>query len=252
MTRQPAPMKNVLLLKAGDAANSVRLSVGDYERWFLRTIGLSGQRFDILPVHQGAPLPKDAKGYDAVMMTGSPLSVTRREPWMERAGAFMVEAGEQGIPVLGVCFGQQLLAEQYGGRVTRNPNGRETGTVEVTLSPAGRVDPLFTGLPERFAVQATHEDVVSRLPEGATVLAGNANTANQALAFRPNVRGVQFHPEMSADAMRAVILAREETLEALAREQGVPPGESVPLLLSGITPTPLAHRVLMNFLEHFT
>ncbi|MBN8466026.1 glutamine amidotransferase [Corallococcus exiguus] len=252
MTRQPAPMKNVLLLKAGDAATSVQLSVGDYERWFLQTIGLSGQRFDILPVHKGAPLPKDAKGYDAVMMTGSPLSVTQREPWMERAGAFMVEAGEQGIPVLGVCFGQQLLAEAYGGKVTRNPNGRETGTVEVTLSPEGRADPLFTGLPERFAVQETHEDIVSRLPEGATVLAGNANTANQALAFRPNVRGVQFHPEMPTDAMRAVILAREDKLESLGRDQGIPEGEYVPRLLSGIAPTPHAHRVLMNFLEHFT
>ncbi|NRD56009.1 glutamine amidotransferase [Corallococcus exiguus] len=252
MTRQPAPMKNVLLLKAGDAATSVQLSVGDYERWFLQTIGLSGQRFDILPVHKGAPLPKDAKGYDAVMMTGSPLSVTQREPWMERAGAFMVEAGEQGIPVLGVCFGQQLLAEAYGGKVSRNPNGRETGTVEVTLSPEGRADPLFTGLPERFTVQQTHEDIVSRLPEGAMVLAGNAHTANQALAFRPNVRGVQFHPEMPTDAMRAVILAREDTLESLGREKGIPEGEYVPRLLSGITPTPHAHRVLMNFLEHFT
>ncbi|MFP2897118.1 hypothetical protein [Corallococcus sp. 4LFB] len=48
-------MKNVLLLKAGDAATSVQLSVGDYERWFLQTIGLSGQRFDLLPVHKGAP-----------------------------------------------------------------------------------------------------------------------------------------------------------------------------------------------------
>jgi GMP synthase (glutamine-hydrolysing) len=252
MTRQPAPMKNVLLLKAGDAATSVQRSVGDYEQWFLRTIGLSGQRFDILPVHKGAPLPKDAKGYDAVMMTGSPLSVMKREPWMERAGAFMVEAGEQGIPVLGVCFGQQLLAEQYGGKVSRNPNGRETGTVEVALSPEGRVDPLFNGLPERFAVQQTHEDMVSRLPEGATVLAGNANTAHQALAFRPNVRGVQFHPEMPTEAMRAVILAREDNLEALGREKGVPAGEYVPRLLAGIAPTPYSHRVLMNFLEHFT
>ncbi|MFB1481313.1 glutamine amidotransferase [Corallococcus sp. RDP092CA] len=252
MTRQPAPMKNVLLLKAGDAATPVQRSVGDYERWFLQTIGLSGQRFDILPVHRGAPLPRDARGYDAVMMTGSPLSVTRREPWMERAGAFMAEAGEQGIPVLGVCFGQQLLAETYGGQVTRNPNGRETGTVEVTLSPEGRADPLFTGLPERFAVQETHEDIVSRLPAGATVLASNANTATQALAFRPNVRGVQFHPEMPTDAMRAVILAREDALEAAAREAGLPEGGAVHRLLAGITPTPSAHRVLMNFLEHFT
>lgn len=250
--RQPAAVKNVLLLKAGDAAPSVRLSVGDYERWFLQTIGLSGYRFDIRPVHRGAPLPASADGYDAVMMTGSPLSVTQLAPWMERAAAFMVEAGEQGVPVLGVCFGQQLLAHAYGGRVTRNPQGRETGTVEVTLTQEGRQDPLFDGLPERFAVQATHEDIVSQLPEGARVLAGNANTAAQALAFRPNVRGVQFHPEAPPDAMRAVILARQEGLEKDAVARGAAPGERVPRLLAGISPTPAGPRILVNFLERFT
>jgi GMP synthase (glutamine-hydrolysing) len=143
------------------------------------------------------------------MMTGSPLSVTQPEPWMQRAADFMVEAGEKGTPVLGVCFGQQLLAHAYGGKVSRNLQGREIGTVEVSLTEAGRKDPLFDGLPERFAVQATHEDIVSQLPEGAQVLAGNANTAAQALAFRPNVRGVPVHPEAPTDAMRALIHARQ-------------------------------------------
>jgi GMP synthase (glutamine-hydrolysing) len=250
--RQPAAVKNVLLLKAGDAAHSVRLSVGDYERWFLQTIGLSDYRFDILPVHREAPLPASADGYDAVMMTGSPLSVTQPAPWMERAADFMVEAGERGIPVLGVCFGQQLLAHAYGGRVTRNPQGRETGTVEVALTEEGRKDPLFEGLPERFAVQATHEDIVSLLPEGARVLAGNANTVAQALAFRPNVRGVQFHPEAPTEAMRAIILARQEGLERDAVARGATPGERVPRLLAGITPAPAGRRILVNFLERFT
>ncbi len=251
-TRQPAAVKNVLLLKAGDAAQAVRVSVGDYERWFLQTIGLSGYRFDILPVHRGAPLPASADGYDAVMMTGSPLSVTQPEPWMQRAADFMVEAGEQGIPVLGVCFGQQLLAHAYGGRVSRNTQGREIGTVEVSLTEAGRKDPLFDGLPERFAVQATHEDIVSQLPEGAQVLAGNANTAAQALAFRPNVRGVQFHPEAPTDAMRALIIARQEGLERDAVARGTPPGERVPRLLAGVAPSPAGRQILVNFLERFT
>ncbi|MFP2924981.1 glutamine amidotransferase [Pyxidicoccus sp. 3LG] len=250
--RQPATVKNVLLLKAGDAALPVRLSVGDYERWFLQTIGLSNYRFDVLPVHHNAPLPTRADGYDAVMMTGSPLSVTQLEPWMERAADFMVEAGEQGTPVLGVCFGQQLLAHAYGGRVGRNPQGRETGTVEVALTDEGRKDALFDGLPERFAVQATHEDIVSQLPEGTRVLAGNANTATQALAFRPNVRGVQFHPEAPTDAIRAIILARQEGLERDAVARGAAPGERVPRLLAGITPTPAGRRILVNFLERFT
>ncbi len=250
--RQPAAVKNVLLLKAGDAAQSVRLSVGDYELWFLQTIGLSGYRFDILPVHRGAPLPASADGYDAVMMTGSPLSVTDPAPWMERAADFMVEAGEKGTPVLGVCFGQQLLAQAYGGRVARNPQGRETGTVEVALTEAGRKDPLFEGLPGRFAVQATHEDIVSQLPEGTQVLAGNANTSSQALAFRPNVRGVQFHPEATTDAIRAVILARQEGLERDAVARGAAPGERVPRLLAGIAPSPAGRQILVNFLERFT
>jgi GMP synthase (glutamine-hydrolysing) len=245
-------MKNVLLLKAGEAAASVRLSVGDYDRWFLQTIGLSGYRFDIVPAYQAVKLPEDVSGYDAVMMTGSSASVTRLEPWMERAAAFMVNAAEKDIPVLGVCFGHQLLAHAYGGRVVRNPLGREVGTVEVELTAAGQADPLFRGMPRRIAVQATHEDLVPEPPEGTVVLAGNANTAIQALAFRPCSRGVQFHPEIQPDAMRVLIQARAERLEEDAVARGQPPGERVPRLLAGIGPTPYGRQILVNFLEQFT
>ncbi|ADO74068.1 glutamine amidotransferase [Stigmatella aurantiaca] len=245
-------MKTVVLLKAGDAALPVRLTAGDYDRWFLQTLGLSGYRFDVIPAHQGAKLPADVSGYDAVMMTGSPLSVTRLEPWMERAAAFMMGAADRGIPVLGVCFGHQLLAHAHGGRVDRNPLGREIGTVEVLLTDPGREDPLFHGLPVRLAVQATHEDIVVEPPSGATVLAGNANTAVQALAFRPHVRGVQFHPEVQPSTMRALIEARAERLEAEAIARGQPPGERVPRLLAGIQPTPAGPQILTNFLERFS
>ncbi|AKQ64373.1 GMP synthase glutamine-hydrolyzing protein [Myxococcus hansupus] len=250
--RQPSAVKNVLLLKAGDAADSVRVSIGDYDRWFLQTIGLSGYRFDVVPVHKGAPLPTRADAYDAVMMTGSPLSVTALEPWMERAADFMVEAGERGTPVLGVCFGQQLLAHAYGGHVSRNPQGRETGSVQVTLTEAGRKDALFDGVPERFTAQATHEDIVSQVPEGAQVLASNANTAAQALAFRPKVRGVQFHPEAGVDTLRAVIEARREKLDQAAVARGATPGEHVRQLLAGLTPSPSGRQILLNFLERFS
>jgi GMP synthase (glutamine-hydrolysing) len=244
-------VKNVLLLKAGEAAASVRLSVGDYDRWFLQTVGLSGYRFDIVAAHQGAKLPDTVSDYDAVMMTGSPLSVTRLEPWMGRAAELMVGAEARGIPVLGVCFGHQLLAHAYGGRVVRNPLGREIGTVEVRLTPEGRADPLFHGLPEQLAVQATHEDIVPEPPTGAAVLASNANTAVQALAFRPFARGVQFHPEVQPESMRALIKARAERLEEEATARGQPPGERVPRLLAGIAPTPAGRQILVNFLERF-
>ncbi|WP_257460704.1 glutamine amidotransferase [Archangium lipolyticum] len=245
-------MKNVLLLKAGDAAHSVRLGVGDYEHWFVESLAPGGCRFDILHVHRGARLPDSAAGYDAVMMTGSPASVTQPEPWMERAAEFMLGAAAHGVPVLGVCFGHQLLAHAHGARVVRNHHGREIGTVEVSLSEEGRQDPLFDGLPERFVVQATHEDIVEQAPTGANVLAGNANTPVQALAFGPLIRGVQFHPEVHPAAMRALILARAEKLEVEARARGHGCGERVPRLLAGIAPSPAGQRILRNFVERFT
>lgn len=245
-------MKNVLLMKAGETAASVRLAVGDYERWFLETVGLDGHRFDIVPAYQGVKLPEEPRAYDAVMMTGSPLSVTQLEPWMRQAGEYMAEAAERGVPVLGVCFGHQLLAHTYGGRVTRSQHGREIGTVEVALTDAGRADPLFEGLPERFSVQATHEDFVETVPHGARVLAGNAHTGTQAVAYRGNVRGVQFHPETPPVAMRAMIECRAEGLEAEAVARGLPRGERVTRLLAGLAPSPAGRRILMNFLERFT
>ena len=246
-------MKNVLLLKAGDAATSVQLSVGDYEHWFVETMGLERCRFDIRHAHRDAPLPPSAEGYDAVMMTGSPASVTQPEPWMRRAADFMVETAQRGTPVLGVCFGHQLLAYAHGARVVRNVvHGREIGHIEVRLSDAGREDPLFHGLPSTFGVYATHEDIVERAPAGATVLAGNDNTALQALAFGPLIRGVQFHPEVHPAAMRALILARAEKLEAEATARGMGAGERVPRLLAGLTPSTWGQRILLNFLERFT
>ena len=164
----------------------------------------------------------------------------------------MMDTAARGVPVLGVCFGHQLLAHAHGARVVRNTHGREIGTVELALNAAGLEDPLFHGMPERFTVYSTHEDIVEHPPEGTTVLAGNANTAVQALAFGPLMRGVQFHPEVHPAAMRALILARAEKLEAEAVSRGMPPGERVPRLLAGIDLSRAGQQVLTNFVEQFT
>jgi GMP synthase (glutamine-hydrolysing) len=103
-------------------------------------------------------------------------------------------------------------------------------------------------LPERITVQATHEDIVERAPDGATVLAGNANTVVQALAFGPLIRSVRFHPA----AIRALILARADKLEVEATNRGHAPGERVKRLLAGIAPSPTGQRMLRDFVGRFT
>src|SRR5689334_19500343 len=115
---------------------------GDYPRWFERTLGFE---MPVVRAHAGEALGPaiDRARPQGVIVTGSPLSVTENAPWMLRLGEDLLKLGAAGTPVLGVCFGHQLLARVAGGAVVQNPRGREIGTVRVQLTEAGRKDPLF-------------------------------------------------------------------------------------------------------------
>src|SRR5436853_3449445 len=147
---------------------------GDYPRWFQRALGFE---MPVLRAHAGESLGPalDRVRPQGIIVTGSPLSVVEQTPWMERLGEDLLRAGERGTPVLGVCFGHQLLARAAGGAVVQNPRGREIGTVRVQLTEAGRKDVLFASWADRpeIEVQATHLDAVDPLPPGARVLASN-------------------------------------------------------------------------------
>jgi GMP synthase (glutamine-hydrolysing) len=203
--------KRVLLLKPG--VTSSRATLGDYELWFSRAAGAAMHPVEL---HAGERPPPVA-GFDAIMMAGSPLSVTNLTDWMERAADYMVDAAEHGTPVLGVCFGHQLLGWRHGAQVVKNPRGEELGTVWIEQTQAGRGSPLFVGIPERFDAQATHEDIVLPAPS-LQVLASNALCEVQAFAVGPRTFGVQFHPEMDAASI-AHCIAAESTPEARASAQ---------------------------------
>jgi GMP synthase (glutamine-hydrolysing) len=243
--------RRVLLLKAGEVSAAVRRSQGDYDRWFAEALQDAPIDWTVVEAHAGKPLPQNASAFDALVITGSPLSLTEREPWMLRAAEYVRGAADESLPVLGVCFGHQLLGYAYGSEVIRNPLGREIGSVEVSLTDSGERDPLFAGLPQKLVVQATHEDIVAKAPAGATILARNSNTANQAMAVGPNVRGVQFHPELRPDALSALVRSRAATIEREAERRGAPPAEAIPAIVSGIRPAPFARKLLLNFIELF-
>src|SRR5690606_41466359 len=105
------------------------------------------------------------------IISGSAAMVTQRLDWSERTAAWMRDAAHDGFPLLGICYGHQLLAHALGGQAGENPEGRCMGTIEVGLHAASAQAPLFAGLPPQFAAHATHMQVARRLPEEAVALA---------------------------------------------------------------------------------
>jgi GMP synthase (glutamine-hydrolysing) len=99
-----------------------------------------------------------------------------------------------------------------------------------------------------FAVQATHEDEVVDAPAALELLASNPHSGNQAFRIGRHLRAVQFHPELDAAVLKALVEARRRALEAEAAARGEPPGERVRAIVGGIRPAPAGRRILENFL----
>ncbi len=211
-------MRDVVILKTGTTLPELRARRGDYEDWFLPQLGIPAERVRVVAAHEGE-VPPPPGGPVAVVVTGSSFMVSDRQPWSEAAGDWLREVVAADTPVLGVCYGHQLLAHALGGRVAQNPHGREIGSVRVRLLPEARSDPLLGGLSDPLTVQVTHVEAVLELPAGARRLAETGLDANHAFAVGERAWGVQFHPEFDADVMRAYLAARREIL----RSEGLDP-----------------------------
>ncbi|MBV9159142.1 MAG: type 1 glutamine amidotransferase [Candidatus Kaiserbacteria bacterium] len=103
---------------------------------------------------------------------------------------------ENDVPVLGVCFGHQIIGQMHNGMVSNDREQSKLGSYEVALTEAGKSDPLFADLPERFFAQYAHKDSVTNMPDGATLLATGSACRFSALKYGKKVYTVQFHPEV--------------------------------------------------------
>lgn len=202
------PIKRITLIKTGQTFDELSARRGCFERWFEEVFGDHVDEWEVIHAHLGQALPS-LSAPRAVVVTGSPVSVYERLPWSEATASWLAELITREVPVLGVCYGHQLIAHALGGEVSRSPNGREVGAVEVRHNG----DPLFDGLPERFSVWQSHVDEVSRAPEGAEVIAYNEHSAVQAMAVGPLCRTVQWHPEFDGEIGRHYIKARAHLID---------------------------------------
>lgn len=160
----------------------------------------AGARLVTIRPDLGARLPA-LDGLDGLVVLGGVMGATddAEAPWLPDVRQFIVAARDAGVPTLGVCLGHQLIAAALGGRVHRNPNGKQRGLTPIGYTDAAADDPLLSPAPTGLRGVHSNNDVVADLPSGATVIALAPGGEPQAVRFAPSTWGVQWHPEVDSD-----------------------------------------------------
>lgn len=141
---------------------------------------------EIVPYNK---FPEETEGIIGVILSGSPFSV-----YDEAAFNIDVSTLRGRFPILGICYGAQLMVHQAGG-VVEPAGSREYGRANMTC--CNTEDPLFKGFPEHAQIWMSHGDSITRIPNGFEAIASTKDVPNAAYRIKgENTWGVQFHPEV--------------------------------------------------------
>jgi GMP synthase (glutamine-hydrolysing) len=236
-------MQQLLIIKTGTSFPSIVQRWGDFEDWFAEGLKPFKGHIKIVEAYQNETLT-DHDMPDGVIITGSHAMITDHAPWSERIAAWIPGIIAKRIPLLGICYGHQLLAYAMGGEIDYHPQGREIGTTTVRRHMAARSDPLFQDMPEAFRVHVSHSQSVVKLPPDASLLASNDFEPHHAIRIGRSAWGLQFHPEFSVPVMRGYIDHMTENLIS----EGLNPER----LRDALQETPISRRILHHFIRIVT
>lgn len=201
------------ILETGEVAEDLRARHGDYPAMFRSLLSVADPTLDFFTVRVVAgEMPARPQGADGWLVTGSRHGVYDGLPWIAPLAAFLRECVAARVPVVGICFGHQILAEALGGRAVKSDRGWGLGVqdYEIVARPS-----WLTHVPDRFAVRALHQDQVVALPADATVLARSPHCALAAVAYGdpedPDAVSLQPHPEFGAAFMDELLALRAGT-----------------------------------------
>ena len=234
-------LRELIIVKTGQAVPEARGDGRDFEHWFAAGLGMNAFDYRTIRVDQGEVLPpiESLDHAAAVLVTGSPAMVSDRLEWSEATADWLAGAHAAKLPILGVCYGHQLLAHALGGTVGPNPAGRRMGRTVVEFQDTR--DPLTGGFVPSAAFNVSHLEVVLAPPQGARVLGKAAHDPCHALYFGNRSWGVQFHPEFDRRIMQSYIRARSKPLTA--------EGQDPAALIAGLDDNPDGRPFLARFAE---
>lgn len=198
------------ILQTGEVNPDLADRYGQYPTMFERLLAPADPElsFRTYPVVQGV-LPDSPADCDAWLVTGSRHGVYDDLPWIAPLKAFLRAARAARRPLIGICFGHQIMAEAFGGRAELSAQGWGCGVQDYTLTRApGWID----AGPGPLKFHAMHQDQVTALPGDATTLASSPHCAHALVAYgdpeRPDAISLQPHPEFEAGFARELVERR--------------------------------------------
>ncbi len=217
------------ILRAGRVNPKITKRFGEYPRMAETLIQPEGDEFSFQywSVIEGI-IPDDPATCDGWLITGSRHGVYDKLPWIGATQAFIRSAMDRGVPVLGICFGHQLLAHAMGGRVEKSNRGWGIG---VQVYDVVKRPPWMSGSPDRIAFQSIHQDQVVEPPVGALRVATSEFCPSAMLAYGSNGFSIQAHPEFTPEFSTALLEAvrgvriDEETCDRAIETVGKPTHE---------------------------
>jgi GMP synthase-like glutamine amidotransferase len=195
------------ILQTGLAPETLASELGDYPDMFARLLDGKGFTFQTFRVVEGS-FPGSVTQCDGWLITGSRHGTYEDLPWIPPLEQFIRDAFDAQVPVVGICFGHQIVAQAMGGRVEKFDKGWSVGATEYD----------FGG--ETLRLNAWHQDQVTMVPPGAQVIATNPFCANAALLYDTRALTVQGHPEYGSDFIQGLMTHRGKGVvpEALMEE----------------------------------
>ncbi|MCE8521209.1 type 1 glutamine amidotransferase [Ruegeria pomeroyi] len=183
------------ILLTGHAPDTLIDATGDYDAFFVSLLGPQSFDFETFAVVDGQ-FPSGAEAADGWLITGSRHGVYEDHPWIPPLEALIREIRDKGQPLIGVCFGHQIIAQALGGKVEKFKGGWAIGPTKYDMGG------------EQVTVNAWHQDQVVALPDGAEVLASNDFCRNAMVAYGDTIWTIQAHPEYDNEFIGGLIRTR--------------------------------------------